>query len=145
MKKIIKQIKIQIKGGKANPAPPIGPILGVTGINIMEFCKKFNLKTKNKYNEIIPTIINIYDDKSFKFKLKKPPISKLLLNKLNLKKGSKEPNKYKIGNLLIKDIKKIALYKINDFNCYNNINLAISMVIGTAKTLGINIIYDKKI
>ncbi|XBT18120.1 MAG: 50S ribosomal protein L11 [Candidatus Shikimatogenerans sp. Tser] len=141
MNNIIKTIKIQIIGGKANPTPPIGPILGTTGINIMNFCKEFNLKTKNRYDEIIPTIIHIYSNKTFKFKIKTSPTSSLLLKKMNLKKGSKEPNKDFIGNLSYKDIINIANIKIKDLNCYK-IKSAISMIIGTAKSLGINIIYD---
>ncbi|XBT18819.1 MAG: 50S ribosomal protein L11 [Candidatus Shikimatogenerans sp. AspAUS03] len=144
MIKIIKNIKINLLGGKANPSPPIGPILGTTGINIMDFCKKFNLKTKNQYNELLPTKITIYNDKSFKFKIFITPVSKLLLKSINLKKGSKEPNKIKIGNILYKKIIEIAKFKLKDLNCYKNIKSATSMVIGTAKSLGINIIYEKK-
>ncbi|XBT18611.1 MAG: 50S ribosomal protein L11 [Candidatus Shikimatogenerans sp. Tcar] len=143
MDKIIKIIKIQIIGGKANPTPPIGPILGSTGINIINFCKEFNLKTKDRYDEIIPTIIYIYNNKTFKFKLKISPTSKLLLKFLNLKKGSKEPNKNIIGNLHYDDIINIANIKFKDLNCYK-IKSAVSMIIGTAKSLGINIIYDQK-
>lgn len=135
---------MQIIGGKANPTPPIGPILGATGINIIDFCKKFNLFTKNRINEKIPTIIYIYKDKTFKFKTKVSPVSTLLLNKLNLKKGSKEPNKNIIGNIIYKDIIDIANIKIKDLNCCK-IKSAISMILGTAKSLGINIIYEKKI
>ncbi|XBT18581.1 MAG: 50S ribosomal protein L11 [Candidatus Shikimatogenerans sp. Tder] len=142
MNKIIKIIKIQIIGGKANPTPPIGPILGSTGINIMDFCKKFNFKTKNRCNEIIPTIIYIYNNKTFKFKIKTSPTSKLLLKILNLEKGSKEPNKNIIGNINYNDIINIANIKFKDLNCYK-IKSAISMIIGTAKSLGINIIYEK--
>ncbi|AWU43079.1 50S ribosomal protein L11 [Blattabacterium punctulatus] len=138
-KKIVKKIKIQkINGGNANPSPPIGPILGSSGVNIMEFCKKFNLKTKERKGEICPVIITIYEDKSFSFIIKKPPISIQLLNIIKVEKGSKEPNRSKIGKISLNQIKMIAKNKMEDFNCYS-IESAISMICGTARSMGIEI------
>lgn len=138
-KKIIKRIKIEkINGGKASPAPPIGPILGSSGVKIMEFCKRYNEETKNKIGKLCPVIITVYEDKSFSFYIKKPPVSYLLLELLKKENGSKEPNRLKIGSLTIKDIKSIAKNKMNDLNCYS-INSAISMIIGTARSMGIEV------
>ncbi len=142
MKKIIKKIKIQkIFGGKATPAPPIGPILGSSGVNIMEFCKKYNFKTKNKLGELCPVFITIYEDKTFSLVIKKPPISFLLLDLIKKKKGSNEPNRSKIGKIGLNDIKNIAKNKIEDLNCFS-VNSAISMISGTAKSMGIEIIKE---
>ncbi|WGH27117.1 MAG: 50S ribosomal protein L11 [Candidatus Shikimatogenerans bostrichidophilus] len=140
MKNIIRILKLNIKGGNANPSPPIGPSLGSVGINIMEFCKKFNKKTNNKkYNNIIlPVIIKIYNDKTFKFKIKKQSIKNKIFDILNIKKGSKEPKKIIIGEINLLDVKKIAKYKMSDLNCLK-LSSAISMIIGTLKSLGINI------
>ncbi|WGH27631.1 MAG: 50S ribosomal protein L11 [Candidatus Shikimatogenerans bostrichidophilus] len=145
MKKIIKSIKLIIKGGLANPSPPIGPALGSIGINIMDFCNKFNKETKNKeyMNKSIPVIINIYDDKSFNFEIKKQSIKDKIFNLLKIKKGSNEPNKKKIGEIDIKEIKKIAKYKMSDLNCFK-IKSAISMIKGTLKSIGIKIKNEKK-
>ncbi|AEU09222.1 MULTISPECIES: 50S ribosomal protein L11 [Blattabacterium] len=138
-KKIVKKIKIQkINGGNANPSPPIGPILGSSGVNIMEFCKKYNLKTKERKGEICPVIITIYEDKSFSFIIKKPPISIQLLNIIKVEKGSKEPNRSKIGKISLNQIKMIAKNKMEDLNCYS-IKSAISMICGTARSMGIEI------
>ncbi|WP_212113326.1 50S ribosomal protein L11 [Candidatus Shikimatogenerans silvanidophilus] len=139
MKKIIKKIKIKnIKGGLANPAPPIGPILGSSGINIIDFCKKYNEKTKNYTGKICPVIIYLYEDKSFDFIIKTEPISYQLLKILKLDKGSKEPNKIKIGKISYEQIKEIAKKKMHDLNCFN-LKSAISMIYGTAKSMGIEI------
>ncbi|WP_185869483.1 50S ribosomal protein L11 [Blattabacterium cuenoti] len=139
-KKIIKKIKIQkINGGKASPAPPIGPILGSSGVNIMEFCKQYNYRTQEKKGEICPVIITIYEDKSFSFLIKKPPVSIQLLNIIKKEKGSKEPNRSKIGKINFDEIKKIAKNKIKDLNCFS-MKSAVSMVSGTAKSMGIEII-----
>ncbi|WGH26620.1 MAG: 50S ribosomal protein L11 [Candidatus Shikimatogenerans bostrichidophilus] len=145
MKKKIKSIKLKIKGGYANPSPPIGPALGSVGINIMDFCNDFNKKTKNKkyLNKLIPIIINIYDDKSFDFIIKKQSIKDIVLNLLKIKKGSNEPNKKKVGEIDIKEIEKIAKYKLSDLNCFK-INSAISMIKGTLKSIGIKIKNEKK-
>lgn len=141
-KKIIKIIKIEkIKGGVANPSPPIGPILGSAGVNIMEFCKQFNERTKNKQGQICPVLIKIYEDKSFEFIIKSPPVSLQLLQELNIQKGSKEPNRFKIGKITWDQIKKIANNKILDLNCFK-IESAISMITGTARSMGIEIIKE---
>ncbi|WP_185873187.1 50S ribosomal protein L11 [Blattabacterium cuenoti] len=138
-KKIIKKIKIQeINGGKATPAPPIGPILGSSGVNIMEFCKQYNSVTNNKNGMICPVTITVYDDKSFSFKIKSPPVSFFLLEILKKKRGSKEPNRIKIGKISLNDIRLIAEKKMSDLNCFS-IESAISIITGTAKSMGIEI------
>ncbi|WP_185872651.1 50S ribosomal protein L11 [Blattabacterium cuenoti] len=138
-KHLIKKIKIQkIYGGQANPSPPIGPILGSSGVNIMEFCKQYNNKTKEWKGELCPVIISLYQDKSFSFIIKQPPVSIQLLNLIDKKKGSKESNRDKIGTISMDKIKIIANNKIKDMNCYS-IKSAISMIIGTAKSMGIDI------
>ncbi|WP_185857830.1 50S ribosomal protein L11 [Blattabacterium cuenoti] len=139
IKKVIKKIKIQkINGGKASPAPPIGPILGSSGVNIMEFCKQYNSLTQDKIGEICPVIIYVYEDKSFSFLIKKPPISIQLLNVIKKEKGSKESNRSKIGKISLNEIKIIAKNKMEDFNCFS-MKSAISMVSGTARSMGIEI------
>jgi 50S ribosomal protein L11 len=139
-KKVIKKIKIQkINGGKASPAPPIGPILGSSGVNIMEFCKQYNFKTQNKIGEICPVVITVYEDKSFSFLIKKPPVSIKLLNAIKKEKGSKESNRHKIGKISFNEVKLIAKNKMKDLNCFS-IESAISMVSGTARSMGIEII-----
>jgi large subunit ribosomal protein L11 len=137
-KKVIKIIKLNLKGGLANPSPPIGPMLGSSGINIMEFCKLYNKKTLNKIGKLLPVVIKINEDRSFKIKIKTPPTSYLLLDALNLEKGSNASKKTKIGVISIKMIKELARKKIKDMNCFK-IDSAIKMIIGTAKTLGIEI------
>ncbi|WP_185852021.1 50S ribosomal protein L11 [Blattabacterium cuenoti] len=138
-KKTIKKIKIQkINGGKASPAPPIGPILGSSGVNIMEFCKQYNSLTQNKIGTICPVVITVYEDKSFSFFIKKPPVSIQLLNVLKKEKGSKESNRYKIGKISLNEIRIIAKNKMEDLNCFS-IKSAISMVSGTARSMGIEI------
>ncbi|WP_341657479.1 50S ribosomal protein L11 [Blattabacterium cuenoti] len=138
-KKSIKKIKIQkIYGGKASPAPPIGPILGSAGVNIMEFCKQYNFVTQNKIGEICPVVITVYEDKSFSFLIKKTPVSIQLLNVVKKDKGSKESNRSKIGKISFNEIKTIAKNKMEDLNCFL-IESAISMVSGTARSMGIEI------
>ncbi|WP_341656731.1 50S ribosomal protein L11 [Blattabacterium cuenoti] len=138
-KKSIKKIKIQkIYGGKASPAPPIGPILGSSGVNIMEFCKQYNFITKNKIGEICPVVITVYEDKSFSFLIKKTPVSIQLLTVVKKDKGSKESNRSKIGKISFNEIKTIAKNKMEDLNCFS-IESAISMVSGTARSMGIEI------
>lgn len=142
LKKIIKKIKIEkIKGGSANPSPPIGPILGSSGVNIMDFCKEFNSRTKDRQGQICPVLITVYEDKSFDFIIKHPPVSIQLLNAANIKKGSKEPNKIKIGKITWDQVINISNNKMSDFNCYK-IESAISMVLGTARSMGIEVIKD---
>ncbi|WP_185868902.1 50S ribosomal protein L11 [Blattabacterium cuenoti] len=138
-KKIIKKIKIQkINGGKATPAPPVGPILGSSGVNIMEFCKQYNSRTQEKKGEMCPVIITVYEDKSFSFIIKKPPVSTQLLNIMKKEKGSKESNRSKIGKISISEVEMIAKNKMEDLNCYS-IESAISMVSGSARSMGIEI------
>ncbi|MGX6961084.1 MAG: 50S ribosomal protein L11 [Candidatus Karelsulcia muelleri] len=143
-KKVIKIIKLNLKGGLANPSPPIGPMLGAAGINIMEFCKLYNKKTLNQMGKLIPVVIKVNEDRSFKIKIKTPPTSYLLLDALNLEKGSNASKKKQIGVISRKRIKELAIQKIKDMNCLK-IDSAIKMIIGTAKTLGIEIKNDKQI
>ncbi|HEX9232727.1 MAG TPA: 50S ribosomal protein L11 [Blattabacteriaceae bacterium] len=138
-KKVIKRLRIEkIIGGSANPSPPVGPILGSSGVNIMEFCKQFNCRTKERKGQICPVVIFIYDDKSFDFVIKKPPVSLLLKEAVKLKKGSKEPNRFKIGEIDWNKVKKIAEIKMSDLNCFT-LKSAMSMIKGTARSMGIDI------
>ena len=137
-KKIIGFIKMQIAAGKANPAPPVGPALGQHGVNIMEFCKAFNAKTQDQMGKIIPVEINVYADRSFSFITKTPPTSSLILEYSKIKKGSGEPNKEKVGTITKDQIKQIAEIKMPDLNA-SNIESAMSMVSGTARSMGITV------
>ena len=137
-KKMIGFIKLQIPAGKANPAPPVGPALGQHGVNIMEFCKAFNAKTQDKMGKIIPVEITVFSDRSFTFITKTPPTSSLVLEYAKLKKGSSEPNKTKVGNLSKKQVKEIAEIKMPDLNAMD-IDAAMEMVKGTARSMGVNI------
>ena len=135
-KKIQSYIKLQIRGGAANPAPPVGPALGQHGVNIMEFCKAFNAKTKEAQGKIIPVVITVYADRSFTFITKTPPASFLLLEAAKLKKGSGEPNREKVGQVTRKQLKDIAEIKWEDLNAAS-IDTAINMIEGTAKSMGL--------
>tara|TARA_X000001036_G_scaffold280353_1_gene260406 strand:- start:521 stop:946 length:426 start_codon:yes stop_codon:yes gene_type:complete len=137
-KKIIGFIKLQIPAGQANPAPPVGPALGQQGVNIMDFCKAFNAKTQDKMGDIIPVEITVYADRSFTFVTKTPPASRLILKSANIKKGSGEPNKEKVGTLKESDLEKIAEIKMVDLNA-NTIDQAKEMIRGTAKSMGIEV------
>ena len=137
-KKIEGYIKLQIKGGAANPAPPVGPALGQHGVNIMEFCKAFNAKTQEMSGKIIPVEITVYADRSFTFITKTPPASFLLLEAAKLKKGSGEPNKNKVGIVSLKDLENIASIKMNDLNA-NTLDQAVEMIKGTCVSMGIEI------
>ena len=137
-KKIEGYIKLQIKGGAANPAPPVGPALGQHGVNIMEFCKAFNAKTQEMSGKIIPVEITVYADRSFTFITKTPPASFLLLEAAKLKKGSGEPNREKVGQVTKNQLKDIAELKWKDLNAAT-IESAISMIEGTAKSMGLKI------
>lgn len=132
-------IKLQIKGGAANPAPPIGPALGAKGLNIMEFCKQFNARTQSMAGKVIPVVINVYSDKSFDFITKTPPAAVQLLEASKLKSGSAEPNRSKVGSVTWDVVKLIAEDKMPDFNCFT-IESAMSMVAGTARSMGINVV-----
>lgn len=135
-KKIIGEIKLQIPGGQANPSPPVGPALGQHGVNIMEFCKAFNAKTKEKQGLIIPVVITIYADRSFTFITKTPPASVLLKIAAKIDKGSGEPNKEKVGKVNRKQIKEIAEMKKVDLNAYDE-DMAMRIIEGTARSMGI--------
>ena len=137
-KKLIGFIKLQILAGQANPAPPVGPALGQQGVNIMEFCKAFNAATQDQPGMIIPVEISVYADRSFTFITKTPPASTLLKKAANLKKGSGEPNKEKVGMVSVKDLEKIAELKMKDLNA-NTIQSAVRMIRGTAVSMGITI------
>ena len=138
-KKVKVKIKLQIQAGKANPAPPVGPTLGQHGVNIQQFCTEFNEKTKDKGNFIIPCILTIYEDRSFVIELKTPPTSDLLRKAVNIKKGSKMPNKEKVGKITKKQIQDIAQIKLVDLNT-NSLEAASKIVAGTAKNMGLEII-----
>lgn len=137
-KKITGYIKLQVPAGKANPSPPIGPALGQHGVNIMEFCKAFNAKTQNEGDMIIPVVITVYADRSFSFITKTPPASVLLLKALNASKGSSNPKRERIGKISKEKIKEIATLKLPDLNAYD-VNAAIKIIEGTAKSCGITI------
>ncbi|MFH2145255.1 MAG: 50S ribosomal protein L11 [Candidatus Omnitrophota bacterium] len=139
MAKLIKaKVKLQIQGGKANPAPPVGPALGQHGVNIMDFCKKFNEATKGKDGLIIPVELTIFQDKSFTFILKSPPCAVLLKRAANLAKGSGVPNKEKVGSVTKAQVEEIAKMKIHDLNT-SDIQQAMKIVAGTARSMGIEI------
>ncbi len=131
-------IKLQIRGGAANPAPPIGPALGAKGVNIMDFCKQFNARTQEKAGKVIPVVITVYTDKSFDFILKNPPVSVSLLEAAKKKKGSSESNRQVAGKVSWDQVKEIAEAKMPDLNCFT-VESAMSMVAGTARSMGINI------
>ena len=135
-KKIESFIKMQIPGGSANPAPPVGPALGQHGVNIMEFCKAFNAKTQEMQGKIIPVVITVYADRSFTFITKTPPASFLLLEAAGLKKGSGEPNREKVGMVKPKQLKEIAKTKWEDLNA-SDMDSAIKMIAGTARSMGL--------
>jgi large subunit ribosomal protein L11 len=137
-KKVIAQIKLQIPAGGANPAPPVGPALGQQGVNIMEFCKAFNARTKDAGGLITPVVITVYADRSFSFITKTPPASVLIMKELGKDKGSGVPNKDKIGVLTKEQLKKIAEIKLPDLNAAN-IDAAMNTVIGTARSMGVTV------
>lgn len=140
-KKVIKVIKLQIPAGKANPAPPIGPALGGAGINIMGFCKEFNAKTQEKAGDILPVEITVYSDKTFTFITKQPPVSRMILKELNIEKGSKIPNREKVGKLRKSQVLKIAKNKAQDMRASSD-EAAMMLVMGTARSMGVDIIED---
>ncbi len=137
-KKVAGFIKLQIPAGKANPSPPVGPALGQKGVNIMEFCKQFNAKTNDKDGLIIPVVITVYSDKSFTFITKTPPAAVLLLKAAKLEKGSAESHRTKVGKVSKTQVKEIAQLKLPDLNA-NDIEHAMSMVAGTARSMGITV------
>ncbi len=135
-KEITGFLKIQAKGGQANPAPPIGPALGSKGVNIMEFCKRFNAQTQDRPGQVLPVLITLYSDKSFDFVVKTPPAAILLMEAASLKKGSSVPNRDKVGKVTWDSVRKIAEIKMPDLNCYT-VEAAMRMVAGTARSMGL--------
>ena len=131
-------IKLQIKGGAANPAPPVGPALGSKGVNIMEFCKQFNARTQDKAGKVVPVVITVYSDKSFDFVLKTAPAASQIMTLGNLKKGSGEPNRAKVGSITWDQVRTIAEDKLPDLNCFT-VDSAMSMVAGTARSMGVTV------
>jgi large subunit ribosomal protein L11 len=131
-------IKLQIKGGAANPSPPVGPALGAKGVNIMEFCKQFNARTQDKPGKVLPVVITVYGDKSFDFVIKTPPAAVQLMDAAKIKKGSPESNKAKVGTVTWDQVRAIAEDKIQDMNCFK-IDSAMMMVAGTARSMGLNV------
>ncbi|HMI64986.1 MAG TPA: 50S ribosomal protein L11 [Cyclobacteriaceae bacterium] len=137
-KEIIGYLKLQVKGGQANPAPPIGPALGSKGLNIMDFCKQFNARTQDKQGQILPVLLSIYNDKSFDFVIKTPPAAVLIMESIKLQKGSKEPNRTKVGAISWDQIKKIAEIKMPDLNAFK-VDSAMKMIAGTARSMGVTV------
>ncbi len=137
-KDIAGYVKLQVKGGQANPAPPIGPALGSKGLNIMEFCKQFNARTQDKMGMVVPVVITYYTDKSFDFQLKTPPAAIMLLEAAKVKTGSDQPNRKKVGSVSWDQVKTIAETKMPDLNCFT-VDSAMKMIAGTARNMGITI------
>jgi large subunit ribosomal protein L11 len=137
-KEIAGLIKLQIRGGAANPSPPVGPALGSKGVNIMDFCKQFNARTQDKAGKVIPVVITVYSDKTFDFVTKTPPVAVQLLEITRAKKGSSEPNRDKVASITWDQIRGIAEDKMEDLNCFT-VESAMRMVAGTARSMGINI------
>lgn len=138
-KKVTGMVKLQIPAGKANPAPPVGPALGQHGVNIMEFCKQFNARTQGLGDSIVPIIITVYQDRSFTFITKTPPVSSLVMKASKIQSGSKQPQKDKVGTIKMADIKAIGTLKIPDLNCLK-VESAMSQVIGTARSMGVEVV-----
>jgi large subunit ribosomal protein L11 len=137
-KEVAALIKLQIKGGAANPSPPVGPALGAKGVNIMEFCKQFNARTQEMTGKVVPVVITVYKDKSFDFVTKTPPVPVQLMEFAKIKQGSKEPNRNKVGNVTWDEVRAIAEIKMVDLNCFS-MEAAMSMVAGTARSMGITV------
>jgi len=138
-KEIAAFIKLQIKGGAANPSPPVGPALGSKGVNIMDFCKQFNARTQDKAGKVLPVIITVYSDKSFDFVVKQPPVAVQLKEAAKIQKGSAQPNRDKVGQVSWEQIREIAQDKMSDMNCFT-LEAAMRMVAGTARSMGINVV-----
>lgn len=131
-------VKLQVKGGQANPAPPVGPALGSKGVNIMEFCKQFNARTQDKMGKVVPVIITVYSDKSFDFVIKTAPAAVQLLEAAKVQKGSKESNRIKVGKVSWSQVEVIAKDKMPDLNCFT-VESAMKMIAGTARSLGLTV------
>ena len=137
-KEIGKVVKLQVRGGAANPSPPVGPALGAAGVNIMEFCKQFNARTQDKPGKVLPVVISVFKDKSFEFVIKSPPASVQLLEAAKVKKGSGEPNIKKVSKVTWDQVKTIAEDKMQDLNAFN-VESAMKMIAGTARSMGIKV------
>ena len=138
-KEVAAFIKSQIKGGAANPSPPVGPALGSKGVNIMDFCKQFNARTQDKAGKVLPVIITVYSDKSFDFVVKQPPVAIQLKEAAKVQKGSAQPNRDKVGQVTWDQVREIAQDKMSDMNCFT-IEAAMRMIAGTARSMGINVV-----
>ena len=138
-KEVAAFIKLQIKGGAANPSPPVGPALGSKGVNIMDFCKQFNARTQDKAGKVLPVIITVYSDKSFDFIVKQPPVAIQLKEAAKAKSGSAQPNRDKVGQVTWDQIREIAQDKMPDMNCFT-LEAAMRMIAGTARSMGINVV-----
>ena len=138
-KEVAAFIKLQIKGGAANPSPPVGPALGSKGVNIMDFCKQFNARTQDKAGKVLPVIITVYSDKSFDFIVKQPPVAIQLKEAAKAKSGSAQPNRDKVGKVTWDQVREIAQDKMSDMNCFT-IEAAMRMIAGTARSMGINVV-----
>ena len=138
-KEVAAFIKLQIKGGAANPSPPVGPALGSKGVNIMDFCKQFNARTQDKAGKVLPVIITVYSDKSFDFIVKQPPVAIQLKEAAKAKSGSAQPNRDKVGQVMWDQVREIAQDKMSDMNCFT-IEAAMRMIAGTARSMGINVV-----
>ncbi len=137
-KKVLTLIKLQIPGGQANPAPPVGPALGQHGVNIMEFCKAYNAATESQRGDVVPVEISVYEDRSFTFELKTPPAARLLLKAAGVEKGSGEPHKTKVASVTMEQVRQIAQTKMRDLNA-NDIDQAAKIIAGTARSMGITV------
>ncbi len=137
-KEIIGYLKLQVKGGQANPSPPVGPALGSKGLNIMEFCKQFNARTQEKQGQVVPVLISIYADKSFDFVIKTPPAAIMIMQAAKLKQGSAEPNRVKVGAISWDQVKEIAETKMPDLNAFQ-LESAMKQVAGTARSMGVRV------
>ncbi|NBP70178.1 MAG: 50S ribosomal protein L11 [Cytophagia bacterium] len=137
-KEITGYLKLQVKGGAANPSPPIGPALGSKGLNIMDFCKQFNARSQDKPGQVLPVLITIYNDKSFDFVIKTPPAANLILEAMKKQKGSAEPNRAKIGSITWDQVKTIAELKMPDLNAFK-VESAMKMIAGTARSMGVTV------
>ena len=137
-KEVSGYVKLQVKGGAANPAPPIGPALGSKGVNIMEFCKQFNARTQDKMGKVLPVVLTVYADKSFDFVIKTPPAAVQLMEAAKISKGSKEPNRNKVGKVTWEMVEAIAKDKMEDLNCFT-LDSAMRLVAGTARSMGLTV------
>ena len=140
-KEVAKMVKLQVRGGAANPSPPVGPALGAAGVNIMEFCKQFNGRTQDKAGKVLPVVITVYNDKSFDFIIKTPPAAVQLMEAAKIKKGSSESNRQKVGKVTWDQVRTIAEDKMPDLNCFC-IESAMKVVAGTARSMGLNVTGD---